>query len=111
MDGKDALFYMELLDMYLLLDTKVMDRILKDFWTSNIDSNGSFFQMSVNYQILYGSSLDQSDDYENSHRFYSCNRSIETTRSHKGMMKVWQKSMNIRYFLESFIFLSLALAF
>ena len=43
LDGKDSFYYMEMLDSYQLLDTKVMDRILKDFWSSNIDANGSFF--------------------------------------------------------------------
>ena len=33
----NALYYMEKLDAFLLLDTKVMDRIMKDYWNSNVD--------------------------------------------------------------------------
>lgn len=39
----NTLYYMELMDAFELMDTKVMDRIMKEYWNSNIDTSGSFF--------------------------------------------------------------------
>ena len=39
----DSLYYMENMDAFQLMDTKVMDRIMKEYWNSNIDTSGSFF--------------------------------------------------------------------
>ena len=41
--NRDSLYYMELMDSFALMDTKVMDRIMKEYWNSNIDTSGSFF--------------------------------------------------------------------
>ena len=50
--NRDALFYMEKLDSFKLMDTKVMDRIMKDYWNSNIDTSGSLMSCSTTYNIL-----------------------------------------------------------
>jgi hypothetical protein len=34
-----------------LMGTKVMDRIMKEYWNSSIDTSGSFFQVSTAYQV------------------------------------------------------------
>lgn len=41
--NRNSLYYMELMDAFRLMDTKVMDRIMKEYWSSNIDTSGSFF--------------------------------------------------------------------
>ena len=43
LDNHNSLYYMELMDAFKLMDTKVMDRIMKEYWNSNIDTSGSFF--------------------------------------------------------------------
>lgn len=68
--GNTALFYMEKLDAFKLLDSKVMDRIMKDYWNSNVDASGSFFACSTCYNILTLGKLDHNEDYESTHRFY-----------------------------------------
>ena len=40
---------MELMDAFQLMDTKVMDRIMKEFWISDIDTSGRFFHASTSY--------------------------------------------------------------
>lgn len=40
---RDSLYYMELRDSFTLMDTKVMDRIMKEYWNSDIDTSGSFY--------------------------------------------------------------------
>ncbi len=38
----DAMSYMERMDAYTLMDTKIMDRIMKELWNSDIDISGNF---------------------------------------------------------------------
>lgn len=49
LSNRNSLYYMELMDSFQLMDTKVMDRIMKEYWKSNIDTSGSFFQASTSY--------------------------------------------------------------
>ena len=55
---------MEKLDSYKLMDTKVMDRIMKDYWNSNIDISGHFMNTSTAYKILTTHDLTFKEDYE-----------------------------------------------
>lgn len=63
-----------------MLDTKMMDRIMKDYWGSNIDTSGSFFEASTCFNIL-SSDFGSKDDYEASHRFFSV-RDYKSFRPH-----------------------------
>ena len=47
--GRNALFYMEKIDAFQLMETKVMDRIMKEYWKSNIDTGGSISEMATSY--------------------------------------------------------------
>ena len=38
----NAMSYMEKQDAYELMDTKIMDRIMKELWNSDIDISGHF---------------------------------------------------------------------
>jgi hypothetical protein len=40
--GINAMTYMERMDAYTLMDTKIMDRIMKELWTGDIDVSGHF---------------------------------------------------------------------
>ena len=90
---------MELQDSFKLMDTKVMDRIMKDYWNSNIDTSGSFFNNSTCFQILTVNKLSYIEDYERTHRFYH-ERDVKVTRPHPYMYKVYVNSMQMRYFIE-----------
>jgi hypothetical protein len=93
------------------MDTKVMDRIMKEYWNSDIDTSGSFFQASTSYQLLFPSStLNKNQDNELNLRFYK-KRDISKFRSHKYMLQVYLKSMQTRYFIELLFFVLLAIFF
>ena len=87
-----------------------MDRIMQDFWKSNIDVSGSFLEASTSYQILTRSSLDISKDEEKGNRFYKF-KDVSSFKSHSFQFCVWMKSMQIRYTLESISFVALAFVF
>lgn len=55
---------MEKMDSYKLLDSKVMDRVMKDYWNSNIDSSGYFLSCSTCFNIMTSNKLSHTDDYE-----------------------------------------------
>ena len=111
LSNHNSLYYMELMDAFQLMDTKVMDRIMKEYWNSDIDTSGSFFQASTSYQLLFDSStLRKNQDNELNLRFYK-KRDISKFRSHKFMLQVYLKSMQARYFIELLFFVVLAIFF
>jgi len=38
-----AMAYMETMDAYTLMNTKIMDRIMKELWNSDFDMSGNFW--------------------------------------------------------------------
>ena len=109
LSNRNSLFYMELMDSFQLMDTKVMDRIMKEYWKSNIDTSGSFFQASTAYKLIkadYGENQDE----ELETRFYKP-RDISKFTSHSYTLRVYLKSMQTRYFIELALFLMLAVLF
>jgi hypothetical protein len=98
-----------LMDSFKLMDTKVMDRIMKEYWKSNIDTSGSFFQTSTSYQLI-NADYSENEDVELKSRFYQ-SRDVTQFTSHPYTMKVYIKSMQTRYFIELALFLMLAVLF
>ena len=100
--------YMEQHDSFELLETKVIDRIIRQMWESNVDDSASFFGHSICYKILKKSSPDYPKDYLRTHwlRWGSV-----STRHHPFTMLVYLKSMNIRYYMELFLFLTVMVIF
>ena len=43
---------MSLHNVYSILDTKSTDRIIQDFWKSNIDVNGNLLSASTCYRLI-----------------------------------------------------------
>ena len=104
------MYYMEIFNCYTLLETKMMDRIMKDYWGSNIDTSGDFMSNSTCYQILTVSNIGHIEDFETVNRFYS-ERHYKKIRPHGFMYKVYIQSMQQRYFIEVLVFLTLAVVF
>ena len=75
MMNRDALYYLERLDAFEIMETHIMDRVMKEYWQGNMDASASFFETSTSYGILKysgsdGFSKDQDFDFEYEHRFY-----------------------------------------
>jgi len=109
--GKNSLSYLEKHDSFELLETKIMDRIVKEYWDSDLDVSGSFFGQSTAYNILIRrfNSLDQ--DYERGNRFWVYRDVDEQARPNRYLLKAHVQSMSTRYFIELVIFLCLTLFF
>ena len=72
--NRDSLYYLERLDAFEIMETNIMDRVMQEYWQSNLDASGSFFETSTAYGILFRSNTEitssKDHDYELEHRFY-----------------------------------------
>ena len=50
--NRDSLYYLERLDAFKIMETHIMDRVMQEYWQSNLDASGSFFGASSTYSIL-----------------------------------------------------------
>ncbi len=74
-DGKNCFWYITKNKVYSILDHKLMERIVMDYWESDIDITGFIFEASTCYRILNYDNLAYIKDYEETSRFYlSCNK-------------------------------------
>jgi len=67
--NRDALYYLERLDAFEIMETHIMDRVMQEYWQGNLDAGGSFFGTSTAHGIINQSS-GKKEDYENDNRFY-----------------------------------------
>ena len=50
--NRNALYYLEHLDAFELMETHILDRVLQEHWQSDLDASGSFLGASSSYGIL-----------------------------------------------------------
>jgi hypothetical protein len=62
--GKDLLWYIAEHNIYSILGSRVMDRIMQDFWRSNIDVTGNILECSTSFKIMKNSSFSFTKDEE-----------------------------------------------
>eukprot|EP00347_Sterkiella_histriomuscorum_P018277 403346125 len=108
--GNDSLHYMALYNVYTILDTSSTDRILQDFWRSNIDASGYLMEASTSFRILSQRSRKKIVDVETQNRFYKF-INIKSLKSHQYQFNVWKKSMQVRYFIEAAVYVGLCIFF
>lgn len=72
--NKDALYYLERLDAFKIMETHIMDRVMQEYWQGNLDAGGSFLSTSTAYGILThegaGGGGPSEEDFESDNRFY-----------------------------------------
>mmetsp|Transcript_566 Transcript_566/g.919 ORF Transcript_566/g.919 Transcript_566/m.919 type:complete len:171 (+) Transcript_566:859-1371(+) len=52
MMNKTSLYYLEHLDAFAIMQSHIMDRVMQEYWQSNIDASGSVMGASTAYGIL-----------------------------------------------------------
>ena len=50
--NRDALYYLERLDAFDIMETHIMDRVMQEYWMSDLDASGSIFSASTAYGII-----------------------------------------------------------
>ena len=112
MMNKTALYYLEHLDAFQIMESHIMDRVMQEYWMSNLDSSGSIFGASTTYSILTHQDGELCQyDYERKNRFYAKMADREVSTPHKFNFMVIRRSMSVRYFMEMIFFFALALKF
>lgn len=70
LDGNSVIEKLARLDQFGILQTKVVDRVIRDYWNSKVDISGSLMDSSSAYAILRYGDLNYLDDFEKRNRFY-----------------------------------------
>ena len=70
MMNRDALYYLERLDAFAIMETHIMDRVMQEYWQSSLDAGGSIFDSSTPHRILNHMDDRFQVDCESENRFY-----------------------------------------
>ena len=108
--NRDSLYYLERLDAFDIMQTHIMDRIMQEYWQSNLDANGNFMGASTAFRILTHYEDRYRFDYEFQNRFYK-KQKTKLIQPHRMTFMVVRRSMQVRYFLEMLFFFTLACTF
>lgn len=76
-----------------ILQSKIIDRITKDIWTSKIDISGEFMENSACWNILTHEKLNFNEDFEFKYRFYLPHNGSRPVRPHLLTFRVWSESI------------------
>ena len=87
---------MEKMDSYSLMDTKIMDRIMKELWNSDIDINGSFLDQATCYKLYENPKLELMT------RFYR--NETPNKKLHGLILRRWAESLGFRYDVEGVVY-------
>ena len=49
---RNSLYYLERFDAFKIMETNIMDRVMQEYWQSNLDASGHFLGASTLYGIL-----------------------------------------------------------
>ena len=94
-----------------MLQTKLVDRVVRDYWGSKVDVSGSLMDNSSAYNLIRYGDLRYQEDFEKRYRFYMPKNLADKIRPHLLTFRVWAESIKLRYFIEMIIFAGLVLYF
>ena len=93
--GKDSLWYLDEFDLYKLLDHKIIDRVMNEFWNGKgIDKNSSILDYSTSYNLYADKHQIMISDNvlsEVAHQASTFSRFREKTHDYK--LFVWKESI------------------
>lgn len=107
--NRNSLYYLEHLDAFEIMESHIMDRVMQEYWQSNLDASGNLLEASTAYGILTHRTDRYQYDYEQRNRFYAP-RDQKLIRPNKLSFNVMIRSMQVRYFLEVFIYFVLSVS-
>ena len=86
-------------------------RIIQSIWEGKTDISGSLFDLSTSYNLTFVNKIAYEEDLESSSRFYHKKDIKNDARPHIVTYRVWFDSMNLRYYIEMFVFLFVIIKF
>lgn len=110
-DGVSVLEYMSELKLYKFLQINQINRIVSGMWHSKTDVGSSVFTLATSYDLVYRNKLRFKEDRERRKRFNEPRPLEDFSKPHVCSFSVWQRSLNLRYLIEAFMFLVLMIVF
>ncbi len=111
LEGNSVLEKLARFNQFAVLQTKLVDRVVRDYWGSKIDVSGSLMDNSSAYTLIRYGDLRYQEDFEKRYRFYMPKNVTEKIKPHLLTFRVWAESIKLRYFIEMIIFAGLVLYF
>lgn len=87
--GESALDLMAKLKTYTILQTKVTDRVISDYWASKVDVRGTILDNSTCFRLLSQNALSYNEDFESRTRFYAKRCLQDDVSPHLFTYRVW----------------------
>ena len=91
--GNSVLEKLARFNQFEILQTKVVDRVVRDYWGSKVDVSGSLMDNSSAYTILRYGDLRYLEDFEKRYRFYMPRNVMEKIKPHILTFRVWAESI------------------
>ena len=105
------LYYLGKLQMYNFLQLNMVNRFVSGMWESKTDIGGSLFDLATSYDLLFANKLNDEEDSERFTRFYKRRDKQEKPEPHRFSYVVWKKSISLRYFIETLLFMAMVIIF
>ena len=98
LQGRDCLWYLDEFDLYQLLDHKMVDNIMQEYWNGKkVDITASVLDYSTPYNIIKDKNQLYTSDFQQElkHDVFDDNKYFEKT--HQLKFFVWKSSLKLRY--------------
>ena len=93
------------LNLFDVLQTNSVQRLIHDHWYSHLEISGSFLEHSTSFDYLAFGRLDFLEDFESKRRFNKLQNFDFDVRPHRFTYQVWYESIGTRFFFEILFFL------
>lgn len=80
-------------------------------WHSKTDVGSSVFTLATSYDLVFKNHIRFKEDRERRKRFNQPRPLEDFSKPHSFSFSVWQRSLNLRYLIEAFLFLVLMIVF
>ena len=97
--------------MYNFMQLNMVNRFVSGMWESKTDIGGSLFDLATSYDLLFANKLNDEEDSERFTRFYKRRDKQEKPEPHRFSYVVWKKSISLRYFIETLLFMAMVIIF
>ena len=97
--------------MYKFMQLNMVNRFVSGIWESTTDIGGSVFDLATSYDLLFANKINDEEDLGSSKRFYKLRDKEEKPEPHRFSYVVWKRSISLRYFFETLLFMALVIVF
>jgi len=98
--GRNVWYYLDEYNLYKILDSRILDRLIQEKWSGKYDINSSLSEYSTGFVLLRNSSGLFTSDLVMQEIYYEMFTLNRQERVHNFKFQVWQASMWLRSVIE-----------